>query len=239
MSSSTPERGANNPFRPKPRGWQTTVQVIAILHLVYGGLTFVFSLCGGVMQAIGIANLVPKVPTPPPPPGMPAFPTDLSQRLLKHLEEAIPFHNAVQLTQTALWLVLSALLIAAGIGLLNKRPWGRKLSIAYGVLSIAVQLAGHYYTIAFMFPAMRDFYLQMEQEYPKFAFLFASSRMSMWAGLVVVPVGLAYPIVVLVLMTRRGVVAVLAGEPAEIAEVERVEDGGGSTGAFTTGPPAG
>jgi hypothetical protein len=239
MSSSTPERGANNPFRPKPRTWSTTVQVIGILHLVFGGLTFVFGLVGGVMQAIGVTNFMPKMPAPPPRAGMPAFPTDMAERLLRYMEEVLPFHRAALLTQAALALILSAILVIAGIGLLNKRPWGRKLSLAYGVLSIVFQIAGMVYTVAFMFPAMSDFYRQMEQEYPNLALLFSSARVGMWAGLVAVPVGLIYPIVVLVLMTRRGVVAVFAGEPSEVAEVERVEDRGDSTGAFTAEPPLG
>lgn len=237
MSSSTPERGANNPFRPKPRASSTAVQVLAVVHLIYGGLSFVVGLCSGVLQALGVQNLTPKMPAPPP--GAPPFPTDLQDRILSFMDEALPYYRAYQMTQIVLWLILSLLLVAAGIGLLIRRPWGRKLSLAYGVLSLVVQLAGLVYVVAFVIPAMGDFYRQLEKEFPQMAFVFAASRVGQWMTPVVMPAGWIYPIVVLVLLTRPKVVAAFAGQPP-VAEVERVEDRGAeSSGAFTRDPFAG
>jgi hypothetical protein len=58
----------------------------------------------------------------------------------------------------------------------------------------------------------------MEQEFPSAAPVLAFSRMSVWLGLIIVPVGLVYPVVVLVLLTRPKIVAAFEGRPAPPAK---------------------
>jgi hypothetical protein len=76
---------------------------------------------------------------------------------------------------------------------------------------------------AFTLPAMSRFYGQMEQEFPAIAPVLAFSRVSMWGGLAFTPVGMVYPVVVFVLLTRRKVVAAFMGLPTEPDAAQRDE----------------
>ncbi len=220
MSSSTPEPYDAERFRLAPRR-PTSVFVLAILHLIFGGFGVFAGLCSGVIVAIGPANIMPQ--PPPPPPGAPKmpFPPDLAARQQRFIEQAIPYYQATQVAQAALWVVLAAMLVVAGVGLLRMRPWARKLSLAFAIAAIAWQLAWVVFSVSFLFPAMGDFYTQMEKEFPQAGFLWATSRAAVWAGLLVVPLMLAYPVVVLVLLNRRTVVDAFAGRPAAPAAPER------------------
>ncbi len=223
MSSYTPDPEFENRFRlPPPR--PTAVTVLGILHLAYGGLTLLLGLCSGVLFVAGVQNFTFQPPGPAP--ANAPFPTDLGARQQKFLEQAIPFHYAVQLAQIGAWVVLSTLLVAAGFELLAMRRRGRRLSLLYAVGSIAYQLAGFIYTAVFMLPAMTDFYRQLELEFPRAAPMFGVSRMALWVGLLFVPVGLAYPIVVLVLLTRRSVRAAFEGPagPRILSDTDAPQD---------------
>jgi hypothetical protein len=211
MSSYTRDSDFEGRFRQAPQR-PTPVLVIAILHLVFGGLSFVFGLCSGVMLAIGPASFTPQPPPGPAGAQIPV-PPDLALRQQRFLEQEIPFYRTITVTQLVLWLILSAVLIVAGIGLLGMRPWSRRLSLAYGIGSIVTQLASFIYTVTLMLPAMSAFYKQLEQDFPQAGPIWAFSRMGVWMSLVIVPVGLAYPIVVLVLLTRPKIVAAFANQP--------------------------
>jgi hypothetical protein len=229
MSSFTPERSPGKHPGLK-RQMPTSVQVIAILHLVYGGLAISLGLCNGALQASGGVN---NFRPPAPPPGAKVqLPPDVGPRMQRFFEDSIPFYNGIQITYLALWFVLSAVLVVAGIGLLGMRPWSRKLSLGYGFSSIAFQLANFIYLIAFVISAANDFYRQMEQEFPNMPLL-AVARTTTMVTFAFQLLGLIYPIVVLVLLTRRGVVAAFAGQPPEPAEIDGEKDPGLPPGAFT------
>jgi hypothetical protein len=212
MSSYIPEPDRDIRYHLQPRR-PASIQVIGILHLVFGGFGLLGGLCAGVTQAIGPANFMPTMPPPPAGAQAPPIPLDMAPRLQRFLDAEIPFYTGTLLIQTILGLVLSVMLIVAGIGLLFVKPWSRKLSLVYAISSVLFQLAGMVFTIAFVLPATNKFYLQLEQEFPRVGPLFAFSRASMWAGMVFVPLGLVYPIVVFVLLTRRKVIEAFQGQP--------------------------
>jgi hypothetical protein len=210
MSSYTPDAYPGDRFRlPPPR--PTWVTVIAIIHLVFGGFGLIAGVCGGIVQAIGPMKFVPQPPPPPPGSKVPPFPTDLAPRLQRYLQTECPVYDTYLMTQIVLGLILSAMLVAAGIGLLSMRPWSRRLSLAYAAGSVAFQLAGVAYTLLFMIPAMTSFYEQIGKEYPAFAPFLMFSRVTAWMGAAAAPVGLVYPIIVFVLLRRPGVAAIFAG----------------------------
>lgn len=88
--------------------------------------------------------------------------------------------------------VISIMLIASGIGLLNRRPWGRTMSIWYAWLTIV-------FTLIFTPPYI---YAHL----PMISVGDIDSRMEAWTGIVGGVVGLvislSYPIVVLYFMAR-------------------------------------
>jgi hypothetical protein len=219
MSSYAPEPYPGDRFRLPPRR-PTSVTVIAVLHLVFGSLGFFFGLCNGVLQAVGPVNFVPQMPPPPAGTKAPPFPTDLAPRLQRYLDANCPFYNVYMLSVISLGVILSACLVAAGMGLFAVRPWARRLSLAYAIGSISLQIVSLVYMVAFTLPAMSAFYRQLEQEFPAIAPFLAFSRISMWGGLAFIPVGMVYPIVVLVLLTRRNVVAAFESRPELPAVVE-------------------
>jgi hypothetical protein len=205
MSSYTPEPYRGDRLRLEGER-PTSVTVIAILHLVFGGFGCLFGLCGVVMQAAGPMNFIPKPPPPPAGAKAPPFPADLGPRMQQHLEAEIPFYNTILLTQLVLGLFLSIMLVIAGIGLLSMRPWSRRLSLVYAIGSIVLQLAGLVFMVLFTLPAMANFFPQIEREFPAIPPpVVAISRLAMWAGPIFAPVGFVYPIVVLVLLTRTKV----------------------------------
>jgi hypothetical protein len=133
MSSYTLEAYPEDRFRLPPRR-PTSVTVLAVLHLVFGGFGLLFGLCSGVMLAVGPVNFVPA-----PPPGAATktpFPTDLAARQQRFLEQKIPYYKAITAGQIVVWLIFSGILIVAGIGLFGLRPWSRTLSIVGGIAAI-------------------------------------------------------------------------------------------------------
>jgi hypothetical protein len=100
-------------------------------------------------------------------------------------------------------------------------PWSRKLSLAYAVGSVALSLAGLIYLIAFFVPATTSFCDQIAQEFPKSAPFLAIMRVMAWASVAFIPVGMAYPIVVFVLLRRPNVVAAFAGQTRQTVLPER------------------
>jgi hypothetical protein len=55
-----------------------------------------------------------------------------------------------------LGLVTSAVLIAAGVGLLRLRPYGRTLSIGYGIYAIVMNVFAALFNVVFIFPTILE-----------------------------------------------------------------------------------
>ncbi len=92
--------------------------------------------------------------------------------------------------------MLSALaLIAAGIGLLQLRPWARVLSIVYGIFSIVVGIVGMMVNAVFVFGPMIT---RARTGGPEAA----ASLVGLTAGTIGGIIGMVYPILLLVFMTR-------------------------------------
>jgi hypothetical protein len=111
---------------------------------VFGILNIVFGIMGITCTPIGLLM------------------SSVSQGLLEGIPEAQQMENPVQemmsdptftsytYVSTALGMVVSAALLAAGIGLLKLRPWGRYISIGYAIYSwVSVVVGGiiSYYLI--------------------------------------------------------------------------------------------
>lgn len=187
----------------------TSVLVIAIFHFVFGGLGLVCNLCGMAGQMISGAG------------GGAMFQTDPRQAQMQRdiqtaLEKAAPSNKPVQIADSAISLCLSCVLLAAGVGLLNLAPWGRSLSLAYGCVALAKNLALVLYAILVTLPAMSTMMgpllaqARTPQERQMMELIVMFSKVGGFIGALI---PLIYPFVVLVVMNTAAVKNAFHGAP--------------------------
>ena len=189
---------SNNPYQPpsqfsEPLSGQTfaagsqkptAATVFGILNLLFGGL----GLCGIVMTAaIMLVPLNPQMTKDNP--------------ALQLMEE-----SAVYRTFTQVGLVLgffaTVVLIVAGIGLLTFRPYGRTLSIGYGIYAVVANVLGTIINVVYVFPALLE-KANAAGGGPAAAGTYAG----IFGGLFGTCLGLIYPVLLLYFMFRPNMVA--------------------------------
>lgn len=208
----------------------TPILVIAILHLVGGGLGLIGSLCGcgGLVMTNALSSAIPTVPQrpgqPPPPPS--------AADAMKYYNEHIPGYRAFTFGGLALSLMLDLMLLAAGIGLLNVQPWARWLSIVYAPISILNRLASFVYQLVWVLPVTQELYAKN----PAMAGMSSIVSISGGIGLFVSLLFVLYPISVLVIMLLPSTAAAFRGElPAR--EDDFPEDEGEEEAPWREPPP--
>jgi hypothetical protein len=188
----------------------TSVLVIAIFHFIFGG----FGLIGGL---VGLVFGIIMFAQPKPPPGFvvasnPPTITDTSM----YLDANVPFWREVSLSLAVVGLGLSIILLVSGFGLLFMKPWARTLSIGYGAGSIVLQCCSLFYTIVYLTPAQIALYDQMPPPAGMTAAQAQSiaslSKTAVSAGQFAGLLGLIYPVIVLIIMSRPKVRATFRGE---------------------------
>jgi len=196
----------------------TAVYVLAILHLVGGGLGLLGALANGALVAVNAS----KAATAPPAPGQRFNPQDPGA-MQKYYEDKVPAFHVYQACEIALGLLLSALLLAGGVGLLKMRPWGRTVSLVYAPLSIAYHLVALIYALAFIMPATREFLQLAAQQNPQMGPAVVAGEVGGYIGLFIGTAVIIYPIVVLVILLRPSVAAAFRGEYPPTPEEEEEE----------------
>jgi hypothetical protein len=209
-----------------PQNRPTAVVVLGVLHLVGGGLGLLGTVCGGLGQGLQGA-----FPTPGGAGGQ-ENPGVLLQRKLAEL----PGQPGFTYGELAANLVLDVALVAAGIGLLQMRPWARTLSLIYAPLSIVNRLVGVVYSLVVVIPALDGIIRQMLDEMnrhrpaqaPNFPIdTFANTmKMVMIGSTVLSALVIAYPIVVLILLNRPAIKAAFFGEGPAAGELPEDEGWG-------------
>jgi hypothetical protein len=92
------------------------------------------------------------------------------------------------------------MLLAAGIGLLKLREWGRKLSIAYGILTVLAGIAGTVINCVVLLPVMLD---KVHHSHgPEAMGALGGAIGGIFGGCF----GMIYPIVLIFFMMRRDVI---------------------------------
>ncbi|MEI6970061.1 MAG: hypothetical protein WCL44_00970 [bacterium] len=151
----------------------TVLTVLGVLNIVFGVL--------GVL-CTPIALILLFLPVP-----------DGNQMLVAILENhALRAFNVGNYCCTFL---TSGMLVAAGIGILQMRQWGRVTAIAYGIVAIVIDLTG---------TAVQVFVLGSVAARvfgPDIAIAVVAAMFSLVTGCI----GLIYPILLIVLMTRPAV----------------------------------
>ena len=118
-----------SPQTPTPKPRPTSVTVLAILGIIFGGL-------GVLCKPLSVAAIFIPQPTPNP--------------AVEMQKEMMGFN----LTNAAVGTAVSVLLLASSIGCLSLKPWARKGMLAYAGLAIVLTIAGGIITWVWVMPKM-------------------------------------------------------------------------------------
>jgi len=131
-----------------PRERPTAITTMAILNIVIGGLGMLCGLCGlgAPAASAGILKMAGAGAGDP----------------MAVLNERVPGLFFWMFTKISLALVLSVLLVIAGIGLLNMKKWGRTLSLVYAIFTIPLQIAYVLFQILLVQPATKEAMAQIQ-----------------------------------------------------------------------------
>ena len=170
----------------------TVVTVFGVINIVYGGLGVFVAGCG----ALGLALM--HGPMGQQNPG--------AQAIWK-----TPALLTWSVVSPILMFFFSLLLIAAGIGLLGLRPWGRTASLVWGVYGALKAVAGAVIRVLFVLPAMPD---MMQQNPGQFGAAFQGGMVFGVAAAAMI--GLVYPLCILYFMTRPSFIEAFKGPPQDV-----------------------
>ena len=158
----------------------TAVTVFGILNIVFAAL--------GIIGVIGSVMLFAAVGA------------DSKNPVVQIIHDNAAYAAWMKIS-VALGLPVSAALLAAGIGLLQLRPWARRFSIIYAIYSMVMVVVGSVINYFFLMQPM------LEQAHQKSGPEAAGAIGGAIGGTVGGCFGLIYPVVLLIFMLRANVVA--------------------------------
>ena len=172
----------------------TSVTVFGILNIVFA----VFGICG-VLAIVTMFTMM----------GMdlnnPAFQNNPTMQAIQDS----PAYAAWLKISVVLGLVAAAVLLAAGIGLLKLKPWARMLSIIYGIFEIVWIIIGTVVNFIFLVQPMLE--KAHAAQGPEAAGAIGGAIGGMFGGCI----GIIYPVLLLIFMTRPKVVAAFRPQSPE------------------------
>ena len=198
----------------------TSVLVIAIFHFIFGGFGLLCGLPGLVMQASGIGN-PGKAPLPAGATQQQIDLHDMQVQVQKRSEQAAPLQAPFLMGNVILNLLISLLLVVAGIGLVKMQSWGWLGSVVYGVARIVMQIYILLFSLLYSLPRTGPILEQELRSRPSlqpFAFVY---QIVTPLAIGVAALGLIYPIIVLIVMSQPKVRAAFRGE---MADADRTDD---------------
>jgi len=157
----------------------TTVVVFGILNIVFGAMVLCSFPC-----ALGLQMM--PVPANAPQAG--------------NVMMSTPFLRGYSMASLLIGVLLAAWELAAGVGLVRSRPWGRWLSVSYGYASILIALASTVVGILFISPAIREATQSIPD--PMMRDIMAFMPVFMVLGTCF---SLIYPVLLLIFMSRQNV----------------------------------
>jgi hypothetical protein len=189
----------------------TVLLVMAILNFVFGGLFILCGLCG--MGSVLFTGALFKGMSSASK-GTTGTGPDVFGEMSK-VFDTIPGYYPVQITTMLLLIVLNIVLIVAGVGLLQMKPWARWTSLGYGVASIFLQMVILLYAVFVMQPAMekwtQDFTARMGgQPTPAMSTNSAISGMGSCFNFILYS---AYPVALIIVMLLPAVGAAFSAPP--------------------------
>lgn len=137
-----------------------------------------------------------------------AAPGEASNNPIVQIINENPGYAAYLKVSTVLGVLVSLLLLAAGIGLLKLMPWGRLVSIGYAIYAIIMVLVNSGVSYVFLVKPLMD--KAAAAHGPEAAGATAGAIGGVFGGCF----GLIYPILLLIFMFRPGVAAAFRPSPA-------------------------
>lgn len=174
----------------------TVLTVFGVLNIIFGSLGLLCNLCMGGFIALFAVIL-----------NQPAQDREVAklQEMMRPLVDA-PGFAAFITASMVVGIILAAVLLFSGIGLLKVQPWARTASIFWAVTSIIIQIGSLAYTIAVVNPAMENWLRQVaaqaKQGIPPPQNPAASAAQSVVGAVI----GMTYAVVLLIFMFTPTVV---------------------------------
>jgi hypothetical protein len=175
------------------------IMVIAILHLIFGGLGVFCFAVSGVMDVVGGQKALARMGTPEQ-----QRQAEAQRRRNEVTEqvhaERVPLYRVYTTTNKVLSVLFSFAMVASGLGLLYLQSWARWLSVAYAVLSLLANVLVLVYTLAFMNAAEAEVFRRLppQTDQEQMAYTMVKSAGPLIS---VLPAALAaYPAAVLIVM---------------------------------------
>ncbi|HEV3117763.1 MAG TPA: hypothetical protein VGY58_11960 [Gemmataceae bacterium] len=177
-----------------------SITVIAILQLIFGGITVLMYVCGGLialaspmmagMKAQGQKNNQPEAAV------------TVAEGVAKAMAD-LPGASVLRYVNYAVNGFLTLAMIVGGIGLLRMRNWARVLTILYGVVSVADKLFDLIYSLKYEIPATRAFLETVHAASDEDKFMVSLLEVGVRLGPVIPVVLMVYPMIVLACMLKR------------------------------------
>lgn len=171
----------------------TTVTVFGILNIVFAALG-IFGIIGSAVVLLAVNG-------------------DTKNPVVQLIHDS-PTYAAYLKVSVVLGLLVSLVLLGAGIGLLRLKPWARGLSIAYGIFGI---ISVPVNTVLSYFFMTRPLLEQMQQQQHHNAAATGAAVGGAVGGMIGGCFGLIYPVLLLVFMLRKDVAAAFKAEKGEAA----------------------
>lgn len=178
------------PSVPQPGRRPTSVTVISIIAIIWGSLAVLGGLCS-IPQYMGVRF--------GPNPVADAINSD-------------PVVVGFNISAMAVAVVLGIMMLAGGIAALSLKPIGRGLLIVYAIAQIAVSIVSVPVQAAIVYPHMMA---AVQSKTGASSPIVAGMRIGFGAGLVFGLITLAWPIVILIFMSRPHVKAAFESAPEQ------------------------
>lgn len=174
----------------------TSVTVFSILNIVFAALGF-FGTIGSLVMLTALAH-------------------DTNNPMIQIIRDN-PGYALYLKVSALLGMAVSLALLAAGIGLWLLQPWGRLLSVAYGIFGVISVPINSVLTYLFVTRPLME---QMMQQQHNDAAATGAAVGGMVGGLIGGCFGMIYPILLLVFMFRPNVVAAFKAPEAGVVPPE-------------------
>jgi hypothetical protein len=179
----------------------TSVLVIAIFHFIFGGLGLLCGLPGFVMQASGVG----RAGMAAPPAGATQQQKEMQEmqvRLQQRTEQEAPVQKTLGPVNIVINLVLSLVLVVAGFGLVKMLPWGWWGSVVYAAASILMQIYLILFNLFYSMPISGRILDEELKSRPTLQPLAGFLQLIIPLAIGFAVLGLIYPIIVLIVMSR-------------------------------------
>src|SRR5581483_7369562 len=179
-----------------------------------GVLQLVFGAIGLICGAIALSGISESLTAGQRGGGAAGAPSQAE--IQKMIEEELPNQKLEEKVEYGVGLILSVLMIASGIGLVQMKNWGRMVANVYAVLSIIFRISSIIYAVIFVMPGMNRVADRMATKMGANGSTVASAmKIGAIGGLVFAAVIVIYPIIVLVVLNMASAKAALSGAHAD------------------------